>query len=305
MLHQDASTHAWLGGQPDLDLVVTMDDATSTLYSGFLVEEEGTASSFQGLLEVMLAHGVPCSLYTDRGSHYFHTPVAGGLVDKSRLTQVGRGLRQLGVEHIPAYSPEARGRSERMFGTLQDRLVKELALAGITGVAAANRWIKEVYLPAHNRRFAVPAALPDKAFTTVADPKILTEALCIEEDRVVSRDNTIAYGRLSLQLPQTAGRAHFVRCNVKVRAYPGGTLAVFLGPLLISRYSSSGVPLDPVPPKPKKVLARPSVAACSPPSRRGLATPEPGVTAERRPTLTAAARAAKRLPGQNERDRAT
>ena len=136
-----------------LDLIVTMDDATSTVYSGFLVEEEGTASTFQALVEVFTAHGLPASLYTDRGSHYFFTPKAGEAVDKERLTQVGRALKQLGLEHIPAYSPEARGRSERMFGTLQDRLPKELKLAGITDMQSANRFIREVYLPAHNARF--------------------------------------------------------------------------------------------------------------------------------------------------------
>lgn len=124
MLHQDGSRHAWLEGQPMLDLIVTMDDATSALYSAFLIEEEGTASSFQGFLETFVAKGLPSSLYTDRGSHYFVTLKAGEAVDKSRLTQVGRALRQLGIEHIPAYSPEARGRSERMFSTLQDRLPK-------------------------------------------------------------------------------------------------------------------------------------------------------------------------------------
>src|SRR5712691_10079460 len=164
MLHQDGSQHSWLAGQALLDLIVTMDDATSTIYSAFLVEEEGTVSTFCGLLEVFVAHGLPCSLYTDRGSHYFYTDKAGEAVDKDCLTQVGRALDRLGVEHIPAYSPEARGRSERMFGTLQDRLVKELERAGLRDIETANRWIREVYLPRHNARFAKPAALPEKAF---------------------------------------------------------------------------------------------------------------------------------------------
>ena len=123
-------------------------------WPAFLVEEEGTASTFQALLEVFAAEGLPSSLYTDRGGHYFFTAEAKGPVDKVRLTQVGRALKQLGIEHIPAYPPEARGRSERMFGTLQDRLIKELAKAGIADIAAANAWIREVYLPAHNQRFA-------------------------------------------------------------------------------------------------------------------------------------------------------
>src|SRR6266481_1295028 len=164
MLHQDGSRHGWLAGQAPLDLIVTMDDATSTIYSAFLVEEEGTVSTFCGLLEVLVAHGLPCALYTDRGSHYFYTDKAGEAVDKDRRTQVGRALDRLGVEHIPAYSPEARGRNERMFGTLQDRLVKELEHAGLRDIETANRWIREVYLPRHNARFAKPAALPETAF---------------------------------------------------------------------------------------------------------------------------------------------
>src|SRR5204862_5625378 len=152
-----------------LDLIVTMDDATSTIYSAFLVEEEGTASTFCGLLDVFVAHGLPCALYTDRGSHYFHTAKAGEAVDKNCLTQVGRALKQLGIEHIPAYSPEARGRSERVFGTLQDRLAKELKLAGINDIASANRFIREIYLPGHNARFSRPPALPESAFVA-ADP---------------------------------------------------------------------------------------------------------------------------------------
>ena len=163
MLHQDGSRAAWLAGQPALDLIVTMDDATSTIYSAFLVEEEGTASTFRALLEVFRAHGLPSSLYTDRGSHYFYTAKAGEAVDRQHLTQVGRALERLGIEHIAAYSPEARGRSERMFGTLQDRLIKELAKAGLREIDAANQWIRQVYLPAHNARFARPAAWPRAA----------------------------------------------------------------------------------------------------------------------------------------------
>jgi transposase len=139
MLHQDGSRHEWLVGLDAMDLIVTMDDATSEIYSACLLPEEGTTSTFQALLAVFGTHGLPLSLYTDRGSHYFHTPEAGGRVDRTHPTQVGRALAHLGVEHIAAYSPEARGRSERLFHTLQDRLVKELALAGITAVDPANR----------------------------------------------------------------------------------------------------------------------------------------------------------------------
>jgi len=239
MLHQDGSSHEWLEGQGQLDLVVTMDDATSTLYSAFLVEEEGTASSFLGLLETFAAKGLPSSFYTDRGSHYFYTPTAGEAVDKNRPTQVGRALARLGIEHIPAYSPEARGRSERMFGTLQGRLPKELKLAGITTVAAANRFLAEVYLPAHNARFAKPPEIAESAFVA-ADPAQLIEILCVEEDRVVARDNTVMWGRLVLQLPESPMRRHYVKARVKVRQYPDGALAVFHGPRAIGRYQADG-----------------------------------------------------------------
>jgi transposase len=282
MLHQDGSRAAWLAGQPQLDLIVTMDDATSTIYAAFLIEEEGTVSTFRALLDVFTAHGLPSSLYTDRGSHYFYTPKADGPVDKDRLTQVGRALKHLGIEHIPAYSPEARGRSERMFGTLQDRLIKELAKAGIRAIDAANAWIRDVYLPAHNARFAKPAALEESAFVA-ADPALLAETLCIEEERVVARDNTVAYDSRQLQLPASRARAHYVKAHVKVRDYPDGTLAVFHGPRRIARYSAQGEEIAQVP-------TTPSVTPCSPPSRRGLARLELAKPTPRRPALTASAR---------------
>jgi transposase len=240
MLHQDGSRFAWLSQGPELDLIVTLDDATSEIYSAFLVEEEGTDSTFEALLDVFTREGLPSSLYSDRGSHYFLTPKAGEEVDKQRLTQVGRALKQLGVEHIPAYSPEARGRSERMFGTLQDRLTKELALAGITEKDAANAYIRDVYLPEHNARFAKPPELEESAFVRMSHPESLAEHLCVEEERVVNRDNTVAYERLELQLPESRMRAHYVKARVKVRRYPNGTLAVFHGPKLLARYNAQG-----------------------------------------------------------------
>ena len=278
MLHQDGSRATWLAGRPQLDLIVTMDDATSTIYSAFLVEEEGTASTFRALLEVFTAHGLPSSLYTDRGSHYFHTPQADGPVDKDRLTQVGRALKHLGVEHIPAYSPEARGRSERMFGTLQDRMIKELAKAGIREPDAANAWIRDVYLPAHNARFTKPAALEENAFVA-ADPVLLAETLCITQERVVARDNTVAYDGRRLQLPAGQARAHYVKARVKVREYPDGTLAVFHGPRRIADYTAEGVQIAQVP-------TAKTVTPCSPPSRTLRAASGGGL----RPSSTAAAR---------------
>lgn len=244
MLHQDGSRFAWLEGQAELDLIATLDDTTSEVYLVFLVEEEGTASTLRACLETFVAKGLPASLYTDRGSHYFHTPKAGEAVDKGRPTQVGRALQRLGVEHIPAYSPEARGRSERMFGTLQGRLPKELKLAGITGVEAANRYIREVYLPAHNARFARPAEIDESAFVA-ADPALLAEALCVEEERVVSRDNTVACAGRRMQLPPSPLRHHYVKARVRVRHYPDGTFAIFHGPRCLARYDDAGALIVP------------------------------------------------------------
>ena len=283
MLHQDGSRFAWLDGQPDLDLIVTMDDATSEIYSAFLVEEEGTASTFRALLEVFTKHGLPSSLYTDRGSHYFLTPNAGEDVDKARLTQVGRALSQLGIEHIPAYSPEARGRSERTFGTLQGRLPKEFRLFAITDIAQANQYIREIYLPMHNKLFARPAQIPQESgFVKVRDPEALVDILCVQQSRVVARDNTVSYEGRSLQLPQSPARPHYVKANVRVHEYPDGTLAVFSGPRRLARYTGEG----------QEIVVVPTTASgtpCLPPSRRGLATAELVAGAQRRPALTASA----------------
>ena len=155
MLHQDGSTHEWVPGKK-WDLIVTMDDATNKHYSMFFVEEEGTFSSFTGIRDVIDKLGLFSSLYTDRGSHYWNTPEAGGKVDKHNLTQFGRAMRQLGIEMIPAYSPEARGRSERAFKTHQERLPKELALEGVYTMDAANRYLRENYMPAFNAEFSHP-----------------------------------------------------------------------------------------------------------------------------------------------------
>ena len=238
MLHQDGSTHEWVPGC-QWDLIVTLDDATSELYSAFFVEEEGTLSSLRGLQEAMETKGLFSSLSTDRGSHYWHTDEAGGKVDKIRLTQVHRALQHLGVTLIPAYSPEARGRSERAFRTLQDRLPKELALAGITEMAAANRFLTEQFLPQYNDRFMVRATGPGTAFIPWVGTS-LAEILCVQEERVVAKDNTVHYHRQRLQIPQDPHRFHDVKVTVRVHEYPDGTLAVFHGPRCLARYSAEG-----------------------------------------------------------------
>ena len=287
MLHQDGSRHAWLEGLAPLDLIVTLDDATSEIYSMFLVEEEGTASTFQGLREVVERHGLFCALYTDRGSHYFYTPEAGEKVSKTQLTQVGRALRQLRIEHIPAYSPEARGRSERAFRTLQDRLPKELRLAGITTVEAANAWLRDTFVAEHNRAFKIAPLEEGSAF--LGDPSgSWREILCIEEERIVRNDNTVPWGGKHLQLPASRLRPHFVKATVQVHEYPDATVSVFLGPHRLATFTAAGV----------EIVAAPttsSVASCSAASRRGLEAPAPAGLSACRPTLT---RPARDAPGQ-------
>lgn len=238
MIHQDASKHQWFGDQ-QCDLVVTMDDATSEITSAFFCAEEGTNSSFRGISETIARHGLFCSLYTDRGSHYFLTPEANGKVDKSRLTEVGRALKQLGIAHIPAYSPEARGRSERMFGTLQDRLVKELRLEAITDMAAANRYLRDVYLARHNALFMVKPESERSAFTPVVGFDI-ANILCIQEERTVAADNTVRYRGLKLQIRPSELRHHYVKAQVRVHHYSDDTLAIFYGPRQIGRYHADG-----------------------------------------------------------------
>ena len=228
MIHQDASTHAWVPGKK-WDLVVTMDDATSECSSMLFCEEEGTMSSFLGLREMMDRQGLPCSVYIDRASHYFVTEKAGGKVSRTHLAQVGRAMRQLGIDMIPAYSPEARGRSERMFGTLQKRLPQELRLHGITGMEEANLFIRERFLPEHNARFTLKAEQPGSAFTPLMG-FALDEVLCIQDVRVVASDNTVRYNGKALQIQEDTARCSYAKCKVRVHEYVDGRLAVFYGP---------------------------------------------------------------------------
>jgi hypothetical protein len=238
MLHQDGSRHEWFPAQQH-DLIVTLDDATTRIYSAFLVDEEDTMSSFAGVSDVILECGLFNSLYTDRGSHYWHTSKAGGKVDQANPTQFGRAMRQLGIEMIPAYSPEARGRSERAFGTLQARLPKELADAGIIDVAKANHFLKRRFLPAYNREFTVAAAETGSAFVPWIGAD-LRDILCLQEERVVRPDNCVAYNSKLLQIPADRHRCHYVKAKVRVHEYPDRSLAIFHGPRRLAQYDASG-----------------------------------------------------------------
>ncbi len=239
MVHQDASTHRWVTGQV-WDLVVTMDDATGEHTSMFFCNQEGTASSFHGIGQTIARCGLFASLYTDRGSHYFTTPEAGGKVDKARLTEVGRALKQLGIEHIAAYSPQARGRSERAFQTHQGRLPQELARAGITDMASANHYLEHVYRDAHNREFSVPSALTGTAFVPFLAGS-LPDILCEQHERMVDNDNCVSFENICLQLPADELRYHYARTRVRVHRYVDATLGVFHGPRKLAAYDTKGV----------------------------------------------------------------
>ncbi len=238
MIHQDGSTHEWV---PDKkwDLIVTMDDATNEHYSMFFVDEEGTASSFRGVREIIEIHGLFSTFYSDRGSHYWYTPKAGGKVDKVHLTQFGRAMTHLGIVMIPAYSPEARGRSERMFSTHQDRLVKELALAGITDMEKANQYIKKIYMPNFNDEFIKPAPEKGDVFVPWAGEDI-KDVLCEQYKRTVNNDNCVSFKGLTLQIPADQYRCHYVKAVVRVHRYDDNSLAVFHGPRKLAVYDSKG-----------------------------------------------------------------
>lgn len=238
MIHQDGSTHEWIPGHK-WDLIVTMDDATNEHYSMFFVEEEGTMSSFQGVQEVIEKRGLFASFYSDRGSHYWHTPEAGGKVDKNNLTQFGQAMRRLGIVMIAAYSPEARGRSERMFRTHQERLPKELALAGITNMIAANQYLKEVYMTAFNTEFMQPATEEGSAFVPWIGGQ-LADILCEHHERLVGHDNCVSFAGLKLQIPADRHRCHYVKARVTVLRYPNGHMAIMHGPRKLAIYDLSG-----------------------------------------------------------------
>jgi len=238
MIHQDASTHAWVPDQM-WDLIITMDDATNEVYSAFFVEEEGTWSSLQGVRDTLEAKGLFSSFYIDRGSHYWHTPEAGGKVDKANPTQFGRAMQELGIGMIAAYSPEARGRSERMFGTWQGRLPNELALHKITDMRVANRFIADTFLPEMNRRFTVTASEQGNAFVPLLNTR-LDDILCLKAARTVGNDNCVKYRGKALQIPKTTGRSHYVKANVWVHEYQDQRTSVYHGPRLLGTYDANG-----------------------------------------------------------------
>ena len=242
LLHIDGSRHQWFQDERWYDLIVILDDATSEIYYGQLVEEESTATVMAGLREVIQRKGVFCALYSDRGSHFWLTPKVGGKVDAHRLTQVGRALHEVGVQMIPAYSPQARGRSERNFGTWQGRLPQELRLHQIASLEAANVFLREHYIAEFNRRFQVAAAQRGSAFLPCRR-RDLNLIFALQFERTVNRDNTVSFQNLSLQIERVRWRASLAGCQAVVHQHLDGTLSLTHGPHCLGRYTAQGTAL--------------------------------------------------------------
>ena len=240
LLHIDASQHRWFCDDRWYDLLVVMDDATSEIYYAQLVEEESTRTVMAALREVIEQNGVFCALYSDRASHFFLTPKADEPVDHTRLTQVGRALRELGIQMIPAYSPQARGRSERGFGTWQGRLPQELRLRHLTTVAAANEFLRVHYLREFNARFMVKAAERGTAFVS-ARRKDLDLVFSLQHERVVARDNTVSFANRNWQLERTKFRSSLAGCRVTVHEHLDDSYSITFGPHVVGRYASARV----------------------------------------------------------------
>jgi transposase len=242
MLYVDGSPHAWLALRPDerQTMIAVIDDATSRMLYGKLVAAEGTRSVLEAMLAVTRKYGICMAYYTDRASWAFVTPKVGEKVDTTVLTQVGRALKRLGVEHIPAYTPQARGRSERLNGTLQDRLVNEIKAAGVQTVDEANRFIERVYLERHNELFARTPKDPASLFVSAPADVDLEQIFCIEERRVVAKDFTVAYDTKRLQLEPQAARALRPGTEVMVHEHLDGTISLWRGARELGRYSQTG-----------------------------------------------------------------
>ena len=251
LLHIDGSEHGWFQDDRWYDLLAVMDDANSEIYYAQLVEEESTRTVMAALREVIERQGRFCALYSDRASHFFVTPRAGGPVDPARLTQVGRALKELGIQMIPAYSPQARGRSERNFGTWQGRLPQELRLAGIRTVEEANRFLRESYLGEFNRRFMVPATQAGHAFVALVGQD-LDRIFSVQQERVVAKDNTVQIGERAWQIERTSWRGTLAGCRVVIGEHLDGRVTIYYGPQVVGRYTAQGQALDAVPTQNKK-----------------------------------------------------
>jgi Integrase core domain. len=240
LLHLDGSSHAWFQDDRRYDLLVILDDASNEIYYAQLVEEESTVTVMKALREVIERKGAFCALYSDRATHFFRTPKAGQPVDRSRPTQVGRALAELGIQMIPAYSPQARGRSERSFGTWQGRLPQELRIHGIRSMASANQFLRDSYIAEFNERFAVAAAQPGHAFLPVRG-KNLDLVFSLQHERTVNQDNTVHIGPGVLQIEKSRWRATLAGCRVTIYQHLDGSWSIGYGPHIVGHYNQQGI----------------------------------------------------------------
>jgi transposase len=241
LLHIDGSRHRWFQDDRWYDLLVILDDASSEIYYAQLVEEESTMTVLRALREVIERQGIFCAMYSDRASHFFWTPRAGGKVDAARPTQVGRALQELNIRMIPAYSPQARGRSERAFGTWQGRLPQELRLQGMVTLEQANQFLREQYVAEFNHRFRVSALQPGTAFLPCRR-KDLDVVFSVQQQRVVNRDNTVVVGGTIFQIQPTRWRGTLAGCAVTVCEHLDETWSIRYGPHVVGRYHAQGWP---------------------------------------------------------------
>jgi transposase len=258
LLHLDGSVHPWLALVPEQRscLIAVPDDATNRVLHAALYPTESTHAVMTALHAVFTTHGLPMALYTDRAHWAFHTPRAKGPVDKTHLTQVGRALERLGIEHIPAYSPQARGRSERLNRTFQDRLVNELRVAGVTSLTAANTYLTDVFLPQHNTTFGRLPRDAASAFVSLGATD-LDAILCHEDERVVAPDNTVTLGRQVLQIAPQPGRRTCAGLRVIVRRHLDGRYSINRGATRLATYDPEGRPVDAAAPVDGRTTRRP------------------------------------------------
>ena len=255
MLHIDGSDHQWFQDERRHDLIVILDDATSEIYYAQLAEEETTATVMAGLRAVIEQKGLFCSLYSDRGAHFWYTPKSGGKVDYERPTQVGRAMKELGVHMIPSYSPQARGRSERNFSTWQGRLPQELRLRGIRTLEGANKFLNEHYIAEFNRRFTVPAAQRGTAFISCRHRNL--EMIFTQRfERTVDRDNTVSFYNLIMQLERAEWRPTLAGCKVIIHQHLDQTLTLMIAGHRVGHYSAEGKLLTPLTKKQIKAVEK-------------------------------------------------
>ena len=234
MLQIDASIHRWFGEEkPCVALVGAIDDATGKVTGAFFAEAETTHAYMTMLRRIVEKHGVPASIYCDHDSVFLVNTrkEREGADDRGRPreTQFGRALRELGTTLIPASSPQAKGRVERLWGTFQDRLLHELRLEKIATIEAANRYLTAVFLPRFNRQFGVPASKPEAAWRETPGPARTAAVFCVKDVRTLSNDQTFSYEGKIWQVRRTAGVPPMPQRKIEVRITLAGQVQAWHG----------------------------------------------------------------------------